>query len=510
MAIKERLSEKELALADILADPIWLPELMRSTHDLSPHRENWPKRPFAYRWYQRDLLSDRSPKIVLRGGRAIGKCQPETVRILTDKGYRSLREIRTDVFKVRQLHRNNSFIAYALTEDGRLVQSRAIIQRDSDTSVYTIKLKSGKTTRATLNHPFLTPKGYATLELLQPGDSVAVMTALPDPFTNSIARWHELRYLGYLSLAFSWQPERPIPYRNKAIRNELLHIAELADHHGLEGNGIVSIKRKRNLLPHFFTQFMRDINEENLQITVNANMTHERASIRRLPRVIMQECRENIKVFLEAMFAQYADITRHKISVYGYTYKFCQNVQELLMRFGIESSIENETLTIDHPTSVYRFFTQFTIPGVSVENIQEPPQTFDPSEFYRFEEIESITLSVEKLPTYSIFVYDHHNYIVDNFITHNSLVMEDKIIYETLNHTEVFPDTKEFLLSTANQAQMEPLLGRLISRFTSSHLLKDFLQNRINRSMGVMEFRFGDVKHLIRARIAGKDNANLV
>ena len=113
MAIKERLSERELALADVLEDPVWLPELMRSTHDLSPFKENWPKKPFAYRWYQRDLLTDRSPKIVLRGGRAIGKCQPETVRILTDKGYRTLRDIRTEVIKFKHVHRINSFIAYA-------------------------------------------------------------------------------------------------------------------------------------------------------------------------------------------------------------------------------------------------------------------------------------------------------------------------------------------------------------------------------------------------------------
>ena len=104
---------------------------------------------------------------------------------------------------MKQIHRHNSFIAYALTEDGKLVQSRAVIQKDKETAVYEIKTKSGKVTRATKDHPFLTPKGYATLELLQAGDSVACMTALPDPLTNSITRWHELRYFGYVSLALS-------------------------------------------------------------------------------------------------------------------------------------------------------------------------------------------------------------------------------------------------------------------------------------------------------------------
>jgi hypothetical protein len=76
MALHRRLEEDELALLEVWEDPIWFAEFLRSTADGSLQREEWPKRPFKYRWYQRDLITDKSPYISLAAGRAVGKCHP--------------------------------------------------------------------------------------------------------------------------------------------------------------------------------------------------------------------------------------------------------------------------------------------------------------------------------------------------------------------------------------------------------------------------------------------------
>ena len=83
MAIKEKLTDDELALIEVLEDPVWFAEFMRSTRDASGTKSSWPKKDFAYRWYQRDLMTDRNEYIVLTGGRAIGKCQPRNARLYT-------------------------------------------------------------------------------------------------------------------------------------------------------------------------------------------------------------------------------------------------------------------------------------------------------------------------------------------------------------------------------------------------------------------------------------------
>lgn len=500
--IKAKLTEKELALADVLEDPIFCAEFMRSTRDGSPNKESWPKKPFQYRWYQRDILTDISPRVILRGGRAIGKCQPESTRVLTKDGYKSIRELRRQPY----------FVAYALNDKGEFVQSRAIIQKDSQTQTYKVTLANGLSTISTINHPYLTPKGYVSLELLDVGDDIAVPTHIPYENGNKAVRWHELRLLGYIMLNPTWALEMPMIPKTRRIRAELYAIAKHFDMAVFENNDTLLITRKRTGLKNPITQFFTDLGKRNFHKQVNERDREGGPGVlRRVPDVIMTECNENTKVFLEAVLGQGAKISRKMVSAECYSKRFAKDLQELFLRFGVVSKTDGSMFIIDNPTALYRLFTEFDIPGVSVENIEAPPHEFQPATNYTFVPIVSIEPYYELHETFSIFVYDHMNYIADGMIVHNSLVLEDKIVYGVLNQHTIFPETKEQLLATANQSQIEPILGRLIQRFTTSHLLKEFLQNRVNRTLGVLEFRFNDIPFLLRARIAGSDGqSNMV
>lgn len=493
MAIKERLDPDDLALAEVLEDPIFCVEFLRSTRDGVTNRELWPRKPFTYRWYQRDLLTDSSSYISLTGGRAIGKCQPETARVYTIDGYRTIRDLRKEPY----------FIAYALNDNGEYVQARAILQPDLHTMVYKVTLENGYTISATDAHPFLTPQGYRKLGDIHEQDLVAVATMLPAESQRKALRWHELRLVGYTILNDHWRLQVPLYPKTKHIKRELEKIAEMCNLHYLESREFVLLERKNMQVRNPISQLYRDLKMPSHLRNVGTDPTVQR----HIPKAIMSECNENLKVFLEALFAQFAQISKKSITIDTREPRFARNLQEILLRFGIESTISGNIVALYDARAIYRFFNAFTLPGISVTDNALPPASHDPSPLYRYERVKSIE-ETYLMQTYAIYVHDWHNYISDHCIVHNSLVLEDKIIYQTLNQDILFPETKESLLATANQAQLEPVQGRLITRFTASPILKEFLQNRINRSLGVFDFRFNDVQYLLRTRIAGTSNVN--
>jgi hypothetical protein len=75
VALKEKtLDEADLALLEILEDPVLCGTFLRQTANGAVNRELWPKgKPFEYRPYQAMILSDESPYISIAAGRAVGK-----------------------------------------------------------------------------------------------------------------------------------------------------------------------------------------------------------------------------------------------------------------------------------------------------------------------------------------------------------------------------------------------------------------------------------------------------
>lgn len=495
--LKERLDENDLALVDVIEDPILFAEFMRSTRDGSTNKATWPAKEFTYRHYQRALISDQSDKIVLTGGRSIGKCQPLSAKIYTTKGYESIFDLRREpVFEV-----------YCLDDDAKLTTRRAVLQKDMWTKTYTVTTESGYVTHATMEHPFLTPNGYVKLDELVSGDMVAVSTHLP---WNSVQRlWSrlELRTFGLIWLNDTWRIGKPLPVKRQKIRDEWRAIAREKEYTFIDGIDTVTILRKKHQSRNFVHQMAHELGFLTLWSMVGRDKRLERC----LPDSLKRECKEHIQWFLENTFAQFGEMARKSVTLDCRNNKSAQDIRELLLRFGIESIIDNSILSLRDERAIYRFYTQFDIPGVSVENLSVPPASLDIAPHMRYERITSITLKNEKEITYALYVYDHHNYIADGIHVHNSLVLEDKHLYDIINQDILYPETKEMLLTTNNQAQLEPIQGRLITRLTTSPLLKPFLENRINRSLGVFDFRFGDLQFLLRTRIAGSTGAqNLV
>lgn len=494
MALKQKLDQEELALLEIVEDSIWFGEFMRATADGEINTDVWPKgEPWKYRDYQRQFLSDKSEFILYTGGRAIGKCQPSGSRVYTTKGYKTIGELAKERY----------FITYAIDPKSlELVQRRAVITRDASVQTYTIITAAGHEIIASKVHPILTPDGYKLMDDINVGNYVAVTTKLPNDSTNNALQWHELRILGYIYLSGLFKATGKITPRYKKIGSELEVIADkllITWTKDLEGR--YTLNRKKGWHKHPINSLLEQLQQFH---------PFQKYGAKKIGSMIMEERSENIAIFLEAVFAQFAELSTRKITLNLQHKDLAQDFQELLLRFGIESRISGEKDTwclelLDY-RAVYRFWKTFQLPGVTVGKLEPPPAIQDTTEFMRYDRIVHKYISSEHTVTYAVHVYEHNNYISDNIYVHNSVVLEDKLIHSVVNSHDEFPVTPEMVFVTANQAQMSMPQSRFISRFTASPFLKDFLRGKINKSIGIMEFprkQGGSLKFWMR--IAGSN-----
>lgn len=501
MSLIRKLEDEEWDIVSIVTDPILFGEFLRNTADGSPVKEEWPKRKFGYRWYQKDLLTDKSEFISLVAGRAVGKCSPLHSRIYTyPYGYVSIR----DIVGLSNAYKINNATVYAIDPKTKeLVQAKLKVTKNgaAPRMVYKVTTNQGHVFAGTANHPILTQRGYIAIEDLDENDRAAVPTRLPHESNKNEFSWEELRWLGYAASGKRVNPE--MTYKLKFQRN-ILEFQRIADVFDVTmrrlPDGTYQLMRKRGPLKHYISMFMKELHLSN----------YRTSGLLRVPARVKSERIENIMYFLEAFFSANGEFTADDIKLHHHNRTFAYDIQELLLRWGIESRVskvdDTEWLVhINDYNSYYTFFQEFDVPGVTAKNLRLPTFAEKPESFIRFDAITSIEETYPQY-TWAVTVRGPENYISDNVFVHNSLVLEDKIIYEAINVDDAFPVTKESLLVTANVSQMTPILDRLIMRLGSSVLLKDFLKGQINRSKGTLDFpQPGGTNYRINARIAGSN-----
>lgn len=507
MALQKKLDDSELALLEIIEDPVWLSEFLRSTNQGDMNKSNWPSDEFKHRPYQKEILTDQNKHIVITGGRSIGKCQAATAKIFTNEGFKTINEL---------LKRNGkSFLTYAYGTDGKFKLRRAVISKDKFSKLYRFHTPSGNSVECTANHPILTPSGFVVAGDLKIGDLIAVTNRLPtDHCRNDSFSWYELRLMGYDSLNnLQLVGHMGIQPRFNQVAEELEVIAKNLFLNVRKEDGRYYLERiKTGQTRHYLLQLWREVGSVG-------------ARKKRIPRLdwIKQEKLENIRTFLEAVFAQYGTLTRDKISIEIYNREYTNDFQELLMYFGIATRVietekkrpNKQRYSIDDRIYILEtidrryatlFWKTFKIPGIKA-NIQFEPNESEP-EMIRWEPITHQKVRNYNVLTFAVSVYTDETYISDYVVVHNSVIIEDLLTYQIVNNDIEFPKTAEQLLVTPNTNQLTPLLDRLILKFTTSPMLKEFLGNNVNRSKGTLDFKFGGRNHRFYARIAGSRESN--
>lgn len=508
MALQKKIDDTELALLEILEDPIWLSEFLRSTNNGDMNTNNWPSDEFKHRPYQKEILTDQNKHIVITGGRSIGKCQPLNSKIYTIDGFKS----------IRQLEQKGSFITYAYTTDGKFRQRRGVVTPDKWTNTYIYDFPSGHSLECTENHPILTPRGFVLAGDLKLGDLVGITNYLPsDHCVNDSFSWFELRMLGYEALSrMSIRSYIKIKPRYKQIAEELQFISD---------NIFTTLRIEDGY--YYFDRYNTGQSRHYLyQIQSEAGII--KAHRRRSANLdwIKKEKLDNIKIFLEAVFAQYGTVSLEKVSIPVFNTRYAKDFQELLAYFGVATKLVHigkheernarfyrynrdmwrvETTSKEFAT---RFWQVFKLPGIRVDADYDD---IDPPELIRWEPLQKRTMRPYKVATYAVSVYTDETYISEYVVVHNSVIIEDLLTYQIVNNDIEFPKTAEQLLVTPNTNQLTPLLDRVILKFTTSPLLREFLGNNVNRSKGTLDFKFGGRNHRFYARIAGtKESNNLV
>lgn len=502
MALKKRISDEEVSVLEVLEDPIWFGEFLRSTADAAMNKEEWPTSPFKYRWYQKDILSDKNEYIVVRGGRAIGKCSPGISRIYTHPfGYVDIK----DYLKSPDVLKNT--VIYSLDEDDRIVHRPATITPNEIEHVYTVKTRSGYSFIGNKEHPIRTPKGYVEIQDLGIGNQVAIVTKLPHQSSNNVFSWEELRWMGYSFGYSSFRFNRTLTLRNKKQFMEMRRIADYFNViHRIEGNDFYfGTNRNRGTISYQ----KRLLKLLDWNFATRAYIT--KWGIPSIPIILKAERLENLKIFLESFLSLHGNISKNGVNFTVYHEKVSQDFQELFLRFSIAlhvQTVRKESKTVGGKfvirvvdEDLTRFFQTFSIPGVQV-NRQKTALEDKP--LFIYEEIESIVRSKEEIQTYAVYVPITNNYISDNFLVHNSLVLEDILLYDVVNSDiSFFDSTKEQLLATPNSAQLQPLLNKFLTRLSNSMLTKGFIQH-ISKGHGTVDCRSGSSTYRLYARIAGK------
>lgn len=506
MALTKKLDDSELALLEVLEDPIWLSEFLRSTNSADMNRANWPVEEFVLRPYQKEILTDQSEHIVITGGRAIGKCQPANAKIYTTEGFKSISNL---------LHLKGKFFSvYAYGTDGKLHQRRAVITKDKWAVVHKFYTPSNHVVECTFNHPILTPNGFVVAGDLKVGDLIGVVNQLPTGHcVNNNFSWFELRLMGYDALnTIKLRGYLGLKPKYKQIGEELEYIASQTFLTTRIEDGKYYLERiKTGQTRHYLLQLWRE----------TGTMAAHKRRVANL-EWLKSERLENIKIFLEAVFAQYGEHSLDSVKLRIFNERYARDFQELLLYFGVATRLSplnerrggkyrykfDDTMwlleTIDRSAAL-QFWSVFKLPGVKANVDLEPPS------LVRWEPITKRVSRNYRVPTYAVHVYQDETYISDYVIVHNSVIIEDLLTYQILNSDIEFPRTSEQLLVTPNTSQMTPLFDRLVLKFNSSPLLKEFLNNNVNRSKGTLDFKFAGRAHRFNARIAGsKESNNLV
>ena len=150
-------------LQDIMDDPVkWAQAFLRAFDPITKEMKPW-----TARWYQVEMLRDKSTRKVYRCGRRIGKCLPGHVRIYDPTTGERIR--------VDELYKRGKAHLVTMTDDYKLSPhfTNEILDNGIH-EVFRVTTKTGRHIDATGNHPLFTAHGWIPIDELKASDKVAL------------------------------------------------------------------------------------------------------------------------------------------------------------------------------------------------------------------------------------------------------------------------------------------------------------------------------------------------
>ena len=249
--------------------------------------------------------------------------------------------------------------------------------------VLRLTLASGKTVRATENHPFLTYAGWEPLASLRSGDRVAVPRHVPSPATESSWVDDEVIMLGHLLGDGSFVRRQPVRYASIDEKN-LEAVAKAAVHFGIlairDDYAAARVTTLRLPAPFRLARGRRNPIAEWLDgLGLFGLRSHEKF----LPAEVFSLPKRQIALLVPHLWATDGSVTVNKSGRGGRVYyastsrRLVDDLSRLLLRFGIQTRMrtthktgyrDGYTLDISGVDSQRRFLQEIGVHGARGES----------------------------------------------------------------------------------------------------------------------------------------------
>ncbi len=456
--------EEKMELAEIYADPVLFATIIL---DEEP------------RWYQKKMIRDKSLKKVYRTGRRVGKCiHKDTVVFNPNTG--ELNTVENIYLELKSIRKYNPLWVSSIDEDNNIVNEMASIFDNGVQECFEIITKSGKTVKLTGNHPLLTKlkneESWIETDDIKNGMLIAVPHNLPF-FGSNVMDDYKIKLLAYMiSNGSTYSNQISFSTKNKKIQDDFQKQISYFNECSIEKNqNELVINDKNNSLRRFL---------ENHNIMWKCN------SVKSIPKQIFMLKKDNIKTFLHTLLAcESTYLNRSLINVRGKKVKkneiiyhsvskhLIKDIQHLLLRFGIFSSIKETrkniwSLSISGVYNLGLFIKEIGIFDYSKELKKCNYTIPEKIENIYWDEVVSKS-SIGEHQTYDLSVPETGNFVANDIFVHNTWSMVMEAI-----HFAVTNPNKKVLMSAPYDSQVTSFfkeVRRLIykSPFVSSMVVRD-------------------------------------
>ena len=249
--------------------------------------------------------------------------------------------------------------------------------------VFQLTTASGKTIRATANHPFLTYDGFRPLDELVPGDRIGVPRHVPAPDRMTVWDDAKVIMLGHLIGDGSFVKRQPLRYASideanlRAVTTAALHFGVIAVRDDYEAPRCTTLRLPA---PFRLTHGKRNPIAEWLD---ELGLFGLRSYEKFVPAPVFSLPKKQISLFLRHLWATDGSVTVNKSGRGGRVYyastsrELVDDVSRLLLRFGISCRIrrvkksgyrDGWTLDISGCDDQRRFLNEIGVHGARGEN----------------------------------------------------------------------------------------------------------------------------------------------
>jgi len=310
--------------------------------------------------------------------------------------------------------------------------------------VIEIKTESGKKITGTYNHPLLVVKNrqrkWKRLDEIKKGDKVATISSIPCTITApQETDWKHYKnrlgpkskaklpktlnkelagFLGYV-LGDGWVTQTRIAMDVNSEEQDLIPLLTkmINDNFGLEAK--VRVRKSPNRKPITIVELNNKEVAQNLQFMRK----------KRVPDIIMKSGNKYIAEFLSWLFEADGCVFskgrgRRAVQLKQASIELLEDVQMLLLRFGIHSRIYTRNLTIRQCNSIQKFAKLIGFKSQKKKQkleklVKDSEKLYRPRKQKRSEKV----ISVRKLgftDVYDIEVPEGHRFIANGIISHNT------------------------------------------------------------------------------------------